>query len=315
MAKKQFIIDDLNRDAVSSLLKTEVSNSPILQNIVIWEQFAGFIPPLTEEEEAQLSQNILAEGVRDALIVWENPQQKGQYILIDGHNRYRICQKYGLSFPLKEMSFASVLEAQNWMIANQLGKRNLTELQKAYLRGKQYQREKSTHGGDRKSRGQNDPLILEEPNDLSKSRGQNDPLKNMEKTAEKLALQHRVSEKTIKRDEKYAEQIDQLVGNDDELKWKILSKEIDVPKSALAQLSQQEQTDWPKVRKALKEGQSWSSLADFFMEVVKEATPATDDWRALQKQIMAHLRDAFKSKDPKMIDQVIALLKEARRKI
>ena len=37
------------------------------------------------------------------------------------------------------------------MCRNQLGRRNLTEEQKSYLRGKQYEAEKMAQGGDRKS--------------------------------------------------------------------------------------------------------------------------------------------------------------------
>jgi hypothetical protein len=41
------------------------------------------------------------------------------------------------------------------MIANQLGRRNLTPAQKSYLRGKRYNLEKGARGGDQKSNPEN----------------------------------------------------------------------------------------------------------------------------------------------------------------
>ncbi len=60
------------------------------REIVIDSEFAALIPPLTDDEFNRLEQSILAEGCRDALVLWGN-------ILIDGHNRYRICTKHRLS--------------------------------------------------------------------------------------------------------------------------------------------------------------------------------------------------------------------------
>jgi hypothetical protein len=84
------------------------------------------------------------------------------------------------------------------MIANQLGRRNLTPEQKSYLRGKRYNLEKKAHGGDRRS---------EEPS------RQNDDLK----TAERLSEEYGVSRDTIEQDAQFAEATDTLeaaVGKD-----------------------------------------------------------------------------------------------------
>lgn len=47
-------------------------------------------------------------------------------ILIDGYNRYQICNKHGLEFATKEMSFESRNDAEIWMIRNQKGRRNVS---------------------------------------------------------------------------------------------------------------------------------------------------------------------------------------------
>ena len=57
-------------------------------SIQIDKEFEALIPRLTDEEFSQLEKNVIEDGCRDALVLWED-------ILVDGHNRYRICQKHG----------------------------------------------------------------------------------------------------------------------------------------------------------------------------------------------------------------------------
>ncbi len=111
-------------------------------------EFAGKIPPLTEEEFAQLEANILADGrVINPLIVWNG-------VIVDGHNRYRIIQEHPeVPYQVHEKEFSDRYEAIAWICRNQLGRRNLTPAQRKYLIGKQYEAEKARYGGDRKSGG------------------------------------------------------------------------------------------------------------------------------------------------------------------
>jgi hypothetical protein len=48
-------------------------------------------------------------------------------ILIDGHNRYEICNRLNIPFDVTELEFESRDEAKVWMIDNQKGRRNLTD--------------------------------------------------------------------------------------------------------------------------------------------------------------------------------------------
>lgn len=114
--------------------------------------FKALIPPLSPEEFSQLEQNILAEGCRDALVVWGE-------VLLDGHNRFEICRKHGIEFSTTSLEFTDREAAADWIDKNQLGRRNLTPDQMSLLRGRRYNRTKGAHGGDRKSKGQNDILI------------------------------------------------------------------------------------------------------------------------------------------------------------
>ncbi|MBR1436893.1 MAG: hypothetical protein IJ587_00010 [Synergistaceae bacterium] len=91
--------------------------------MIIDKEFAELIPPLTVEEYKGLEESILSEGCRDALVVWNDT-------LIDGHNRYKICQAHGVPFQTVQKNFADRDEALLWIMRNQLSRRNLNDFQR-----------------------------------------------------------------------------------------------------------------------------------------------------------------------------------------
>lgn len=101
-------------------------------------EFEALIPKLTDEEYAQLEKNILREGCRDLLRFWVGPVVGGgrDSLLLDGHNRYRICEKHGLSFGQTPIALDSREEALLWIEQNQLGRRNLTDDQRIIIAGR-----------------------------------------------------------------------------------------------------------------------------------------------------------------------------------
>lgn len=112
--------------------------NPVLK---IDPEFESRIPPLTEEEFKQLEENILAEGtILMPLIVWGDT-------IVDGHNRYKIAQAHPqIIYTAYEKDFDSRYEALSWICKNQLGRRNLTPIQKRVLVGEQYEAEKMIDG-------------------------------------------------------------------------------------------------------------------------------------------------------------------------
>ncbi|WP_285411936.1 plasmid replication/partition related protein [Variovorax sp. efr-133-TYG-130] len=94
-------------------------------NIVVNEELKAYIDPLTPEEYEALERSILAEGCRDALVLWGD-------VLVDGHNRYGICQKHGLPFQtVQNTRFKSIDDVHLWMIDQHLGRRSISD----FLRG------------------------------------------------------------------------------------------------------------------------------------------------------------------------------------
>lgn len=103
--------------------------------IQINQEFKKLIPPLSPDEFAQLEANILAEGVRETIVVARYPNKDGeecQYIA-DGHNRHEIATKHGLPFRHEVRDFDSEADVIIWMINNQFGRRNLTDFVKLEL--------------------------------------------------------------------------------------------------------------------------------------------------------------------------------------
>jgi len=94
-------------------------------NIVVNEELKAYIDPLTPEEYEALERSILTEGCRDALVLWGD-------VLVDGHNRYGICQKHGLPFQtVQNTRFKTLQDVHLWMIDQHLGRRSISD----YLRG------------------------------------------------------------------------------------------------------------------------------------------------------------------------------------
>lgn len=98
--------------------------------ITIDPEFSSLIPPLTDEEYDGLEKSVAEEGCRDALVIWNHD---GKQILIDGHNRYRICQKHGIEFKTIEKEFENRNKVKAWMAITQLGRRNLSAYDRTTL--------------------------------------------------------------------------------------------------------------------------------------------------------------------------------------
>ena len=88
--------------------------------------FRDLIQTLTGEEYEGLEQSVIADGCRDALVVWNGT-------ILDGHNRYDICTRNNIPFQVIEMEFADESDAKMWIIKNQFGRRNLTAGQRSML--------------------------------------------------------------------------------------------------------------------------------------------------------------------------------------
>ncbi len=171
-----------------------------IADIRIDTEIRDLIPRLSDGELALLEESILNEGVRDALVVWDE-----EGILLDGYHRYELAQKHGLEYRVVRRSFPDRDVAIEWVLQNQLGRRNLTDNQRTYLLGKLYEARKKRTGRPEKG-------------------DHNDPLSG--KTYNIIAQETNVSAPTVKRAAQFAHSLDSLAEIDPDIKKAALADEI-----------------------------------------------------------------------------------------
>ncbi|MFY7826592.1 MAG: hypothetical protein ACOVQ4_05680 [Flectobacillus sp.] len=275
-----------------------LNHEAIKQQITILEELKELIPPLQNEELAQLEKNILAEGCREALMIWQttaniafptSTDTSKIYVLIDGHNRYGICQKHKIDFKIHLVSFNSLQEVKEYMIDNQLGRRNLIPEQASYLRGLRYNAEKQEKGKYQREdhKGQNVPYDTE----LKK-----------EATATRLAKQYNVSEKTIKRDGDFAEGLNKLAPT---LKQDILAGKVKIKKTEIQQLAQ------------ISDSNASVESLDVIAEIVRTSNQTSEklvtEKDVLKTKIKATVQKLEKSEDAQLCEELISLAEELKK--
>ncbi|SNU85538.1 hypothetical protein PSP20601_03915 [Pandoraea sputorum] len=108
-------------------LPRAAASSHTFMTVQINQELKAYIDPLTPDEYAALEQSLLAEGCRDALVLWGD-------VLVDGHNRYEICRKHDIEFrTVQNSTFQSMDDVHLWMIDNHLGRRSVSDYQRGVL--------------------------------------------------------------------------------------------------------------------------------------------------------------------------------------
>lgn len=265
--------------------------------IIIRQHFRDLIPPLADAERQQLEANLIEAGeARDPLVIW--PTEAGD-VLLDGHNRYEICTRLGLRFQTVEMQFETDEDAADWIDANQLGRRNLTPDGFKLALGRRYNRTKKAVPNPDGRKGK-------------RIDGQFDHQQKHANTAEKLAKEHGVSEKTVRRAAELAEEIEA----DPDLKEAVTQqgKTIRQARAEKAEREKAEAPPAPEPEKTAKDGMG----KHVGQEVSALFMAADSDYRDISKAIVAlsHMLDELKHVphgerlEHGQLDQIIADLKK-----
>lgn len=216
---KKDIKDIIQAKAKASVTNNLLNDEGIKKNIVILPILKDLIRTLDKDEIDQLKANILENGCQDSLKIWQttmkviNPissTNEEQFVLIDGHNRYKICIENNISFAVSIMKFQSLDDVISWMIDLQLGRRNMSPIEIAYYRGLKYNQEKKIE--------KTDNFLL---------------TGTAVKTSQKLAQQYGINEKTIRRDAEFAKGVESLASD---LKRDFLKGNVKVSKKDLENL-------------------------------------------------------------------------------
>lgn len=179
-------------------------------DIILDEEFRTLLPPLAKDEHETLEKEIL-DGLHIDNLVVAKINGGTDLVLADGYHRYEICQRHGIPFNTRVKKFADRAAVIQWIIDNQLGRRNLTDERRAYYIGKEYLIDKPPVG----SIGKNHEL---------------DKVSNL-KTAKEIAQKHNTSEKTVYRNAAFAEAVDKLPEPEKEA---VLSGQSEMSKSDIA---------------------------------------------------------------------------------
>jgi len=153
-----------------------------MAEIFIDSEFANYIRPLSDEEFEKLKESIKLEGIRDPLVVWNG-------FLIDGYHRYKIATELEIEFKTIEIDLPDKEAVKEWIIKNQLGRRNLTSQEASYYRGKLYESKKRQGARTDLTSGQNAQKLS---------------------TAEEIGKQYGVNESTIRRDAEFSKSVDKV---------------------------------------------------------------------------------------------------------
>ena len=192
-----------------------------MPEITIDEEFKNLLPALDEKTYAMLEESLLENGCMHPLVLWDG-------ILIDGHNRYEICQKHEIPFKTTEKEFASRDEALIWIITTQVARRNLNPIQLSYYRGLHYHADKRLV---KNVAGNN------QYEQMYEVKAQNGPKPQSGTTSIRLSDEYNVSKNTIKRDAQLANAIDAIGENSPEAKREILSGKSPITRQHLQNLA------------------------------------------------------------------------------
>jgi len=208
---------------------------PILH---IDEEFKTLIRPLRRQEYLQLEANILADGCRDPLIVWDG-------IIVDGHNRYQICHRHQIPFQYKEVYFDCREAAIAWICSNQLGRRNITEETRKYLIGKQYDAEKKAKSF--RSKGHNQYTVEDLPDDHMDL--------SIQRTCDRIADENHISHGTVEKYAIYSRALEEIGKTEPEFVPKVLGGRCKISHKNIIELSRLSPDDMSRVVRRIERRQ------------------------------------------------------------
>lgn len=181
-----------------------------MKELKINPELRNFIPPLSGEEKKQLEDSLLKYGYKGAPIyIWND-------YIVDGHNRYELCRKHNIEYPVEELLLgdsATIIDVMEWMINTQLGRRNLPPAQRLAVMDKfkkkiqEQAKENMSIGGSSDKKGSPNGETL---------------IKKQTHTDKELAKMAGVGTGTVARFNKV------MNSDDEELKKKVLANEVSI---------------------------------------------------------------------------------------
>lgn len=188
------------------------------------------------------------DGCRDPILVWNGT-------IVDGHNRYEICNRLQIPYAVQNMNFDSRNDAIIWICNNQLGRRNITEETRKYLIGRQYEAEK-TVGFRRNLDGHNQythSSKFEAADELHATIGK-ERRESSSRTANRLSKKYHISCGAVQKYGKYSTAVDTIAEKSPDLAPQILSGAYKISYDNLVALSMMETEEVQKLGQKVRHG-------------------------------------------------------------
>ena len=176
-------------------------------------ELRDLLPPLTDDEYKQLEKNIVENGFDKNFPIMEL-----NVFIVDGHNRYSICKKHNIEYVVGTLGYETKDEVMEWMLDIQLGRRNLSPIQRIAVAEK-YRPiyEKQAKERQATSTGGANPQLT--PNLVEADKNSN---RSENETNSKLAKIANVGKETYRQAKRV------LDSNNEELKQRVLSGETSI---------------------------------------------------------------------------------------
>lgn len=205
------------------------------QKYRINEKWEKFLVPLSAMEFDTLKESIIRDGCLQNLFIADGE-------LLDGHHRHRICMELGIDPPVRDMSdqLKTDIDKIDFIVTQQLGRRNLTDTQRLNLLGQKYKNEKARYAGTswfrKVVKSEPEPVkpedvnfLICDPTDVAfqKQKAEQEKQEKIEKakadqfkpkktrvqgqrSARKVAKENNVSPATVRRSEKLTDAIEKI---------------------------------------------------------------------------------------------------------
>lgn len=197
---------------------------PMVTELKIDREMQRLIPPLSNAEYEILEKNILRDGCRDPICVWQG-------VILDGHNRYEICNRHGITYTTVSVDLVNRDAAIAWICANQIGRRNITEQTRKYLIGKRYEAEKKL--GPPNSLGTNQHSDEVALTFCAQPRFR----ESRHKTAAAIGREYNVCPTTVQQYGRYAFAIDSIANKREDMAAQMLSGQMKISDKSTMRLS------------------------------------------------------------------------------
>jgi hypothetical protein len=187
-----------------------------LKELKIDPELRDLLPPLTSEEYKKLEKNIVDNGFDENF-----PIMEWQGFIVDGHNRYDICRKHNIEPVIGTLAYETKEEVMEWMLDIQLGRRNLSPIQKIAITEKY----RPIYEKQAKKNKQNAMMIARQNNENNKNEQFSQISSTTVDSKNKIDVRAKLAETAGVSTDTYSKGKKILNSNNEKLKQEVLSGE------------------------------------------------------------------------------------------